>query len=111
MGVTEEIQNLAIACATRLREDAGGDRNVLEPDFSQLLERVRTLDPAFGFDREGRPGAIAAVREALPLQEQELFDAIIEDFGCEIAAVREAMSRIARAPAGAGFSSPTGASS
>ena len=92
-----EIARLAAACATRLRNTAGAGIDAFGPEFLQLLDLVRALDPAFAFDREGRPGAIAAVREALPLQEQELLDAIIEDHACELAAVRDAMARIARA--------------
>jgi len=42
-------------------------------------------------DRDGRPGAIAAVRAALPTTERELFDAVMEDCECELAATREAL--------------------
>ena len=66
-------------------------RDVIEQQFHQILEHVRTSGPQFGFDREGRPGAIAAVRGALPLMERELFDAVIEDCACELAATREAV--------------------
>ena len=40
-----------------------------------------TSDAKFAFDREGRPGAIAAIRGALPMMERDLFDAVIEDCG------------------------------
>jgi len=56
-----------------------------------MLEAVKTSNPKFVFDREGRPGAIAAIRGALPMMERDLFDAVIEDCECELAATREAM--------------------
>jgi hypothetical protein len=98
-GVTDDIETLAAACATHLRDTTAADGAALGRDFGTLLDRVRMLDPAFAFDREGRPGAIAAVREALPPQERDLLDAILEDHQCELAAVREAMRLIARAAA------------
>ena len=67
------------------------DRQAIERELQQLLERLKTQDPRFAFDREGRPGAIAAVRGALPLMERELFDAVMEDCECEFAALREAL--------------------
>jgi len=70
------------------------ERNATEQEFQRQLETVKNSDPKFSFDREGRPGAIAAVRAALPLMERELFDAVIEDFGCELAAYREVLFRM-----------------
>jgi len=70
------------------------ERNATEQEFQRQLETVKNSDPKFAFDREGRPGAIAAVRAALPLMERELFDAVIEDFGCELAAYREVLFRM-----------------
>lgn len=67
------------------------ERKVIEEKFQRRLERVKHSDLKFGFDREGRPGAIAAVREALPPIERQLFEAVIEDFECELAAHREAL--------------------
>ena len=67
------------------------DRNAIEQEFQRQLETVKNGDPKFAFDREGRPGAIAAVREALPLMERELVDAVIEDFECQLAAYREVL--------------------
>jgi len=75
------------------------DRDALEQQFQRTLEDVRNSDAKFAFDREGRPGAIAAIRGALPLMERELFDAVIEDCECELAAVREAMFRMLDRPA------------
>ena len=97
MANTVEVDRLAAECAARLEDLVVADAAVLEPQFGQLLDVVKALDPRFAFDRDGRPGAIAAVREALPLQERELLDAIIEDHACELAAVHEAMFQVARA--------------
>ena len=66
-------------------------RETFEPEFLRRLEAVRASSPKFAYDREGRPGAIAAVRGALPLVERELFDAVLEDCECELAAIREAL--------------------
>ena len=70
------------------------DRDRLEEQFQQTLALVRASDPKFFFDREGRPGALAAIRGALPSIQRELLDAVIEDCECEIAATREALFRI-----------------
>jgi hypothetical protein len=74
-----------------------GDRDSIEREFQHTLDLVKASDPKFAFDREGRPGAIAAIREALPAMERDLFDAVIEDCECELAATREALFRIASA--------------
>ena len=74
-----------------------GDRDSIEQEFQRTLDLVTASDPKFAFDREGRPGAIAAIREALPAMERDLFDAVIEDCECELAATREALFRIASA--------------
>ena len=55
------------------------DRDRLEEQFQQTLALVRASDPKFFFDREGRPGALAAIRGALPSIQRELLDAVIED--------------------------------
>ena len=99
MSVNPEVAQLADACAAQLQDVVAADAATLEPQFRALLDAVRTLAPQFDFDRDGRPGAIAAVREALPPIERELFDAIIEDHAAEIAAIHEATFQIARAVA------------
>ena len=71
-----------------------GDRGAIEQEFQRRLEMVKNSNAKFGFDREGRPGAIAAVRSALPAMERELFDAVMEDCECELAATREALFQI-----------------
>ena len=70
------------------------ERDEIEREFTRTLEAVKGTDPQFVYDREGRPGAIAAIRSALPAIERELFDAVIEDCECELAATREAMFRL-----------------
>jgi len=70
------------------------ERDEIEREFTRTLEAVKGTDPRFVYDREGRPGAIAAIRSALPTIERELFDAVIEDCECELAATREAMFRL-----------------
>jgi hypothetical protein len=67
------------------------DRDRIEKEFQRILLLVKASDPKFSFDRDGRPGAIAAVRAALPAIERELFEAVIEDCECELAATREAL--------------------
>jgi hypothetical protein len=67
------------------------ERDEIEREFTRRLEAVRGTDARFVYDREGRPGAIAAIRGALPAIERELFDAVMEDCECELAATREAM--------------------
>jgi hypothetical protein len=99
MPTSPDVLRLAEACATRLHTESGVDTAVMEPDFRRLLEAVRQSDPRFAFDRDGRPGAVAAVRAALPIIERDLLDAILEDHGCEVAAIREAMFQVARAAA------------
>jgi hypothetical protein len=67
------------------------DRNTIEQEFHRTLEALKASHPKFAFDRDGRPGAIAAIRSALPTIERELFDAVIEDCECELAATQEAL--------------------
>jgi hypothetical protein len=65
--------------------------------YDDLLRAVRAVDARYAFDRDGRPGAIAAVREALPLMERDLFEAVLDDHACEIAAIEEALFQVLRA--------------
>ena len=67
------------------------ERDAIEQEFHRTLTNLKKSHPSLTFDREGRPGAIAAVRGALPTVERELFDAVIEDWECELAATREAL--------------------
>ena len=68
-----------------------------EREYLALLHAVRETHERFAFDRDGRPGAINAVREALPMMERDLFDAVLEDQACELAAVEEALYQFALA--------------
>jgi hypothetical protein len=70
------------------------DRDAIEHEFQRTLDALKSSHPQFAFDRDGRPAAIAAVRAALPTIERELFEAVIEDCECELAATREALFRI-----------------
>lgn len=65
-------------------------------EYRLLREAIARLEARFAFDREGRPNAIAAVREALPLMERELFDAILDDHACELAATEEALFQVGK---------------
>ena len=66
-------------------------------EYLALLHAVRKTHERFAFDRDGRPGAVNAVREALPMMERDLFDAVLEDQACELAAVEEALYQFALA--------------
>lgn len=68
-----------------------------EPDMRELLAAVARLDTRYAFEREGRPGALEAIRHALPNVERELLDAVVDDHACELAAVQEALYQVALA--------------
>jgi hypothetical protein len=70
---------------------------LFKSEMNQLLDALKAMDPRFLFDRTGRPGAIAAIQGALPGIERELFDAVMEDFECELAATREAFFQLVKA--------------
>jgi hypothetical protein len=70
------------------------ERDALVQEFRRTLEALKTSHPQFAFDRDGRPGAIAAIRGVLPTMERELFDAVMEDCECELAATREALFKM-----------------
>jgi hypothetical protein len=94
--VRTEVARAADAMAARLRDAEHFDdvRREIGDDYRQLLHAIRGTDARFAFDREGRPGAIDAVRGALPAIEQELFDAVVEDHACEIAAIEESLFQV-----------------
>jgi hypothetical protein len=94
------IARLAQMCASRIDPASGSfDKSfpLFKNEMYQLLEALKALDPRFLFDRGGRPGAVAAIRDALPGVERELFDAVMEDCECELAATREAFFQLVRA--------------
>ena len=72
-------------------------RTRVEREYLALLHAVRQTHARFAFDRDGRPGAVHAVREALPVMERDLFEAVLEDHACELAAVEEALYQFALA--------------
>lgn len=103
MNGADRTKEAAIAeCASALAAQIGTDEGAFvdgsaafKAAYQDLLSAVARLGDRYAFDREGRPAAIAAVREALPLMERELFDAIVDDHACEVAAVEEALYRMA----------------
>lgn len=94
------IQERAAAVTARLESEAPTFRAAIRSagaEYEALLDSIATLGPVYAFEKAGRPAAIAAVRQALPVVERDLFDAILDDFACEQAAVEEGLYRIARA--------------
>ena len=87
----------AIPAGTRSFDD---DRAAFATALESLVNAVRASHERFVFDVEGRPGAIAAVREALPASEAELLSAILEDVAAELAAYQEALYQMAIAARG-----------
>ena len=114
---TTRVDDLAARIAARIaaRSAAGATAfadaaREFEDDYRGLLAAIASLHARFAFDRDGRPGAIAAVRNALPAVECDLLDAIVDDHACEVAAIEEALWRVARAAArGADRSAAPGA--
>lgn len=91
------LSSLASACLRRMPADARSfreDASVCADELTALVEAVKQQDGAYAFDLEGRPGAIAAVRRALPVMEAELLEAVLEDVACELAAWQEALYRL-----------------
>ena len=96
--MSKTLDTLAAACAERIPSAPSSfqeDRPVLGEALEALIAAVRDSHDRFAFDREGRPGAVAAVRHALPAMEAELLDAILDDVTCELAAYQEALYRLA----------------
>lgn len=96
----ETIRRLAAECASELPVPTRSfldDAPAFERDLAALIAAIRKTHARFDFDLEGRPAAVRAVRSALPVMEAELFDAVLEDVACELAAKLEALYRIAQA--------------
>ena len=92
------IAALASACAHQLPASPttfAADRAGFQSSLEALLTAVAASDARLAFDRDGRPQAISAVRHALPATEAELFEAILEDLACELAAAQEALYQVA----------------
>ena len=92
----DPVARAADALAARITgaTSFGEAQRDLGDGYDALLRAVRDADPRFAFDRDGRPGAVGAVREALPLMERDLFDAVLEDHACEVAAIQEAFYQL-----------------
>ena len=93
--VTRRADELAAALSDASSFDTA--RQPAEREYLALLHAVRETNQRFAFDREGRPGAVSAVREALPMMERDLFGAVLEDHACEVAAIEEALYQLALA--------------
>ena len=98
-GAAPSITALASVCAQQLSSNpmSFADDTGFHSRLTALLAAVAASDSRFAFDRDGRPAALQAVRTALPAMEAELFDVILEDLACELAAVQEALYQVARA--------------
>ena len=96
---TEVARCAQTLAASVTGEETGFDavRQRAEPEYLALLHAIRKTHARFAFDRDGRPDAIHAVREALPVMERDLFEAVLEDHACELAAVEEALYQLALA--------------
>jgi hypothetical protein len=97
---TPPIAALASACARQLPTapaSFASDAPAFQTALDALLAAVAAGDARYTFDREGRPPALQAVRSALPAMEAELFDVILEDLACELAATQEALYQLALA--------------
>jgi hypothetical protein len=95
-----DVGQRAAECARAIPADARSfddDRASFAQALDELLGAVCRSHERFVFDREGRPGAIAAVREALPASEAELLGAILDDVTAELAAYQEALYQMAAA--------------
>ncbi len=100
MSQGHSLSELASACAARMATGSGAfhdDAPGFAAELDGLLEAVRQSGDRFAFDRDGRPAAIGAVRDALPAMERDLFEAVLEDLACELAATKEALYQIIKA--------------
>jgi hypothetical protein len=96
--MSNTLHDLLAACAQQIParpQTFEDDRTKLAPHLDALMAAIRDSNQRFAFDRDGRPGAVTAVRHALPAMEADLFDAILEDVACELAAYQEALYQLA----------------
>ena len=96
---TEVTRCSETLAASLTGEEASFDavRQRAEGEYLDLLQAIRNTHARYAFDRDGRPDALNAVREALPVMERDLFEAVLEDHACELAAVEEALYQLALA--------------
>src|SRR5688572_237297 len=93
-----DVQQRAAECARAIPAEARSfdeDRSAFVAALDGLVSAVRASHERFAFDSEGRPGAVAAVREALPGSEAELLSVILEDVAAELKAYQEALYQVA----------------
>ena len=98
--MTPPLNQLADSCAARLPASPRSfeeDRPAMDPELTALLAALQAENARYLFDAQGRPGALAAIRNALPAMEGDLLDAVLEDVACELAAWQEALYRVAQA--------------
>ena len=70
-----EVIRAAEQLATRLtgtERSFAAARQHVEAEYLALLNAIKATHERFAFDRDGRPGAVNAVREALPAMEREI---------------------------------------
>jgi hypothetical protein len=92
------IAALASGCARQIPAAPStleADISTFKSTFDALVAAIASSDARYAFDRTGRPDAIRAVRNALPAMEAELFDVILDDLSCELAAAQEALYQVA----------------
>ena len=98
--MTAPINQLAGSCAARLPASPRSfneDRPAIHHELTALITALQDQDARYAFDAQGRPGALAAIRNALPAIEGELLDAVLDDVACELAAWQEALYQVAQA--------------
>ena len=96
--MSDALSQSAAKCAETIPSEPSSfadDRAALATHLDALIGALRQSHERFAFDLEGRPAAIAAVREALPANEAGLLDAILDDVACELAVYQEALYRVA----------------
>ena len=69
----------------------------MDTALTAFVTGLQGQDARYAFDAQGRPGALAAIRAALPAMERDLLDAVLEDVACELAAWQEALYQVAQA--------------
>ncbi len=97
MQLDHPLMPLALACLPEAAHVTSASQTMAAPAMQRLVDAIRGSDSRFAFEREGRTEAIAAIREALPAMERDLFDAVVDDHACEISALTQALFLILRA--------------
>ena len=95
-----ELSRLAAACAAHLPNPATAASTAgpgFDEGLNELVQALCDADQGFMFDRKGRPPTIETIRRALSGVESTLFDAVLEDHACELAAIKAAFLQVALA--------------